>query len=265
MSLPPRLGRAARPIAALTLVLAAVVAVAMALTGSSGTPDGPRTVLTAAAASSSPVTGCQYRSRTSSVRSGPATRKRIALTFDDGPSSFTARILDVLEVQDVRATFFVEGRKVAGHEDLLKRMLDAGHVIGNHSFDHVSLAKADRAALRQIDDTQAAIRTATGFTPCLLRPPFGLGSRTLLRALSRRHLTSTLWSVNPRDFQTPGTATIKRRVLAGVKPGAIILTHDGGGDRSQTEAAIPSIIRTLKARGYRFVTVTDLLGLSLTR
>jgi peptidoglycan/xylan/chitin deacetylase (PgdA/CDA1 family) len=262
MSLP--LGRAARPLAAVALVLAAVI-VATALTGSAGTPDSPRTVLTAAAASSSPVTGCQYRSRTSSVSRGPAARRRIALTFDDGPSSFTARVLDVLEAQDIRATFFVEGRKVAGHEELLKRMLDAGHMIGNHSFDHVNLAKADRAARRQIDDTQTAIRTATGFTPCLLRPPFGLGSRKLLRAVSGRHLTSTLWSVNPRDFQTPGTATIKRRVLAGVTPGAIILTHDGGGDRSQTLAAIPSIIRTLKARGYRFVTVTDLLGLSLKR
>jgi peptidoglycan/xylan/chitin deacetylase (PgdA/CDA1 family) len=128
----------------------------------------------------------------------------------------------------------------------------------------VSLAKADPAALRQIDDTQAAIKGATGFTPCLLRPPFGLGSRKLLTALASRHLTSTLWSVNPQDFRAPGTATIKRRVLTGVKPGAIILTHDGGGDRSQTLAAIPSIIRTLKARGYRFVTVTDLLGLGLT-
>lgn len=263
MPLPPRLGRAVRPVAAVTLVPAAVIA-AIALTGSSGPPDGPRTVLTAAS-SSSPASGCRYRSRASSVRGGPAAGRRIALTFDDGPSSFTARILDVLEAQDIRATFFVEGRKVAGNEELLTRMLDRGHMVASHSFDHVNLAKADRAALRQIDDTQAAIRTATGFTPCLLRPPFGLGSRKLLRALAGRHLTSTLWSVNPRDFQTPGSATIKRRVLAGAKPGAIILTHDGGGDRSQTLAAIPSIVRTLKARGYRFVTVTDLLGLRLKR
>ena len=263
MSLPPRLGRAGGAVAVVALVVAAVI-VAAALTGSATPPDGPRTVLTAAA-SSPDATGCRYRSRMSSVRSGPSSRKRVALTFDDGPSPFTARILDVLAARDVRATFFVEGRRIAGREALLRRMLAAGHMIGNHSFSHVNLAKADAAARRQIDDTQAAIEGATGFTPCLLRPPFGLGSKKLLRTLSRRQLTSTLWSVNPRDFRTPGSATIKRRVLAGVKPGAIILAHDGGGDRSQTLAAIPSIIRTLKARGYRFVTVTDLLGLGLKR
>jgi peptidoglycan/xylan/chitin deacetylase (PgdA/CDA1 family) len=259
----PRLRRSGLAVAAITLVLGTVIAIT-ALAGSATTPDDPHAGATTAA-SSSPITGCRYRARTSSVRSGPSTGKRIALTFDDGPSSFTSRILDVLEAEHVRATFFVVGRNVAGREELLKRMLAGGHMIGNHSFTHVNLAKADPAALRQIDDTQAAIEGATGFTPCLLRPPFGLGSRKLLRALSSRHLTSTLWSVNPQDFRTPGTATIKRRVLAGVKPGAIILDHDGGGDRSQTVAAIPSIIRTLKARGYRFVTVTDLLGLGLKR
>jgi peptidoglycan/xylan/chitin deacetylase (PgdA/CDA1 family) len=258
----PRLRRSALAVAAITLALGAVIALT-ALAGSATTPDDHAT--TTLAESSSDVTGCGYRARTTSVRSGPSARKRVALTFDDGPSAFTARILDVLEAEHIPATFFVVGRNVAGREPLLKQMLGAGHMIGNHSFTHVNLSKADPAALKQIDDTQAAIERATGFEPCLLRPPFGLASRKLLRALSRRHLTSTLWSVNPQDFRTPGTAAIKRRVLAAVKPGAIILDHDGGGDRSQTVAAIPSIIRTLKARGYTFVTVTDLLGLRVKR
>jgi peptidoglycan/xylan/chitin deacetylase (PgdA/CDA1 family) len=262
MPTSPRLRRSGLAVAAITLALGTVIAIT-ALAGSATTPDDHETIT--AASSSSTATGCGYRSRMSSVRSGPPARKRVALTFDDGPSPFTSRILDVLEAAHVRATFFVVGRNVAGREALLTRMLAGGHMIGNHSFTHVNLAKADPAALREIDDTQAAIEAATGFTPCLLRPPFGLGSRKLLRALLSRHLTSTLWSVNPQDFRTPGTATIKRRVLAGVKPGAIILDHDGGGDRSQTVAAIPSIIRTLKARGYTFVTVTDLLGLSVKR
>lgn len=258
----PRLRRSALAAAALGLALAAVVAVT-ALTGPATMPAGPETTTSNTASSS--ATGCRYRSRATSVRRGPASRKRIALTFDDGPSPYTSRILDVLDARDVPATFFVVGRNVAGREALLTRMLAEGHMIGNHSFTHVSLAKADAAALRQIDDTQAAIASATGFTPCLLRPPFGLGSRALLRALDRRRLTSTLWSVNPRDYRNPGTAAIKRRVLAGVKPGAIVLDHDGGGDRRQTLAAIPAIIRTLKARGYTFVTVTDLLGLGVKR
>jgi len=254
--------RSALAVAAVALLLGAVIGIA-ALASSTTTPSEPRTVN---AASSSPsVTGCRYRSRATSVRHGPSGRKRIALTFDDGPSGFTSRMLDVLEAERVPATFFVVGRNVAGREALLERMLADGHMIGNHSFNHVNLAKADRAALKQIDDTQAAIESATGFTPCLIRPPFGLASRELLRALSARRLTSTLWSVNPQDFRTPGSATIRRRVLAGAKPGAIILDHDGGGDRRQTLAAIPSIIRTLKSRGYAFVTVPELLGLSVKR
>ena len=231
MSVPPRPGRAALGVAALALALAGAIG-AMALTGSATTTAGPGAVVNTSA-SPGPVTGCRYRSRTTSVRSGPDRSRRIALTFDDGPSAWTSRVLGVLDAENVPATFFVEGRKVAGRERLLTRMLDAGHMIGNHSFSHVNLSKADAAALRQIDDTQAAIEGATGFEPCLLRPPFGQGSRKLLRALARRHLTSTLWTVNPQDFRTPGTATIKRRVLAGVKPGAIILTHDGGGDRAR--------------------------------
>jgi peptidoglycan/xylan/chitin deacetylase (PgdA/CDA1 family) len=189
----------------------------------------------------------------------------VALTFDDGPSAYTARVLDVLQAARVPATFFVVGRNVAGREALLVRMLARGDMIGNHAFHHVDLSRADARALDEVDDTQAAIRAATGFTPCLLRPPFGLATKRLVARLGRRHLTSTLWSVNPQDFRNPGAATIRRRVLAGVRPGAIVLDHDGGGNRSQTLAALPAIIRTLKARGYAFVTVTDLLGLRVTR
>jgi peptidoglycan/xylan/chitin deacetylase (PgdA/CDA1 family) len=232
--------------------------------GSAAAPAGRTTVPRVADQQSAPATGCRYRPRTTSVRTGPASRRWIALTFDDGPSPYTARILDVLERAEVPATFFIQGENVAGHEDLLQRMLDGGHMIGNHSFTHVDLSQAGSAELTQIDDTQATIEAAAGFTPCLLRPPYGRTSKKLLSALARRHLTSTLWSVNPQDFLRPGTAKIKQRVLAGVKPGAIILAHDGGGDRSQTLAAIPSIIRTLKARGYTFVTVTDLLGLRVS-
>jgi peptidoglycan/xylan/chitin deacetylase (PgdA/CDA1 family) len=208
--------------------------------------------------------GCEYRSRRTNVRTGPAGRRRVALTFDDGPSPYTARILDVLDRENVPATFFVLGRNVAGREELLRRMLADGDMIGNHTYTHVDLSKASAAARAQIDRTQAAIEAATGFKPCLLRPPYGRTSTKLLGALARRKLTSTLWSVNPQDFLRPGTARIKQRVLAGVRPGSIVLTHDGGGDRSQTLAAIPAIIRTLKARGYELVTVTDLLGLRVS-
>lgn len=102
-------------------------------------------------------------------------------------------------------------------------------MIGNHSLTHVSLAPADRAARRRIDDAQAAIEAATRFTPCLLRPPFGLVSRRLARAASRRRLTSAPWSVDPEDYRRSGTAAIARRVLDGVMPGAITSTTTAAG------------------------------------
>ena len=129
----------------------------------------------------------------------------------------------MLERENVPATFFVLGRNVAGREELLRRMLADGDMIGNHTYTHVDLSKASGAARAQIDRTQAAIEAATGFKPCLLRPPYGRTSAKLLGALSRRKLTSTLWSVNPQDFLRPGTAKIKQRVLAGVRPGSIVL------------------------------------------
>jgi len=270
MSPHPLLRRRRMARAAAVLVVSGVLVAIAGATGVAATaaPASTRAggpLRLAAEQQPAPPRGCQYRSRTTSVRSGPAGRRRVALTFDDGPTSYTSRILDLLEGERVPATFFVVGRNVAGREDLLLRMLRNGDMIANHSYTHVDLSKASAAALRQIDDTQDAIEAATGFTPCLLRPPYGRTSRKLLGALARRHLTGTLWSVNPRDFLRPGTAAISQRVLDGVRHGSIILAHDGGGDRSQTVAALPSIIATLKARGYTFVTVTELLGLRVTR
>lgn len=208
-------------------------------------------------------TGCAHVPGTQ-IHHGPTTGRRIALTFDDGPAALTPRFLTLLEQERVPATFFIVGRRVAGREATLRRALADGDMLGNHSFDHVSLQKADADAVAQIEDTQAAIRDATGFTPCLMRPPYGLGSQALTRLANSEGLTPVLWSVNPKDFTRPGTAKIRARVLAGAKPGAIVLSHDGGGPRDQTLAAYRTIIRTLKARGYHFVTVTDLLGLTVT-
>lgn len=261
VSSPSRRG-AATVSGALLVVIGA--ACALLLASGTGASASGQVTSTGGAVPTPQYTGCAYRSRSSFVRRGSSRRPRVAMTFDDGPSQYTPKILDILEREHVPATFFVVGKNVAGREAVLQRMLADGNMIGNHSFTHVSLAKADAAAQAQIDDTQDAISAATGFTPCLLRPPYGRVTKRLLGALQDRRLTGTLWSVNPRDFTTPGTTTIVRRVLKGVKPGAIVLDHDGGGNRSQTVAALPRIIKALKARGYRFVTVTDLLGLRPT-
>jgi peptidoglycan/xylan/chitin deacetylase (PgdA/CDA1 family) len=219
----------------------------------------------AAAQSTRAPTGCAYRASSTQVRSGPTGGRRVALTFDDGPAVLTASVLKLIERERVPATFFVVGRNVAGREALLRRALAGGSMLGNHSFTHARLGAADGAALQELTDTQAAIRKATGFTPCLFRPPFGVSSRRLVAAAGQLALRSVLWSVYPQDAAKPGADAIRRRALDGVRPGSILLLHDGGGDRRQTLAALPGIIRTLKARGYRFVTVTGLLGLRLTR
>jgi peptidoglycan/xylan/chitin deacetylase (PgdA/CDA1 family) len=255
VSTPPR---PRRPLLVLALLLAVVAAGVVLL-------PGPGTPREAAAQGPATPTGCTFRASTTQVRHGPATGRRIALTFDDGPGPLTASFLKVLRQEHVPATFFVVGRNVAGRETVLQRALQDGHMLGNHSFTHVSLAAADDAARRQLTDTQAAITAATGFTPCLLRPPYGVSSKRLVALAGELSLRSVLWSVYPQDTKRPGVATIRRRVLDGVRPGSIILLHEAGGDRRQTLAALPGIIRALKARGYRFQTVTDLLGLPVTR
>jgi peptidoglycan-N-acetylglucosamine deacetylase len=182
----------------------------------------------------------------------------VALTFDDGPGAATPQIESILEREQVPATFFVIGDQVAGHQELLRRALADGDAIGDHTWDHANMSGGGRSD--EIARTQAAIRAATGYTPCLVRPPYGATSSALVSELHGDGLESVLWNVDPTDWATPGTAAIESRVLSQVRPGSIVLLHDGGGNRSQTVAALPAIIHALAARGYRFATVPQLLG-----
>lgn len=251
-----------RPALAAALLLALLAGVLVLAAGGS-TRAAAQTAPGADADYTPPFTGCAFRS-SKAVRRGPVTGKRIALTFDDGPSPYTPKILDILGRERVKATFFVQGNQIAGREKDLQRMLDEGHMIGNHSFTHLDLALAGADIDGELDQTQDAIAAATGFTPCLMRPPFGRTSPRLSSALAGRSLTPIIWNVNPVDYQRPGTAKIKQRMLKQANPGGIIVDHDGGGNRSQTVAAMGPVIKALKARGYKFVTVTSLLGLGTT-
>ncbi len=236
----------------LTLVLAGL----LVLTAGRADPAGAQDDVGA-------VTGCRHTA-SAQVRRGPASGRRVALTFDDGPGPLTTQFLRILERERVPATFFVVGRNIAGREATLRRILAGGSTLGNHSLTHASLAAGDEAAAAELRATQAVIREVTGFTPCLMRPPYGLSSRRLVAAADAQSLTSVLWSVYPQDTRDSGSRRIRERVLSRVRPGSIVLAHDGG-PRRQTLAALPGIIRALKARGYRFVTVTDLLGRTVTR
>jgi len=188
-------------------------------------------------------------------------RRRVALTFDDGPSPFTARILRELERRKARATFFQLGREVVRRPWATRQLVRSGHAIGNHSFNHPSLAPADRRAGHELAATQAALRHAVGHAGCLMRPPGGdIGDR-LKRLLRRRGELAIMWDVDPQDWRRPGTKAIVRNVLRDVRPGSIVLLHDGGGDRTQTLQAVPWIIKGLRRRGFHLVTVPTLLGL----
>ena len=192
------------------------------------------------------------------VREGsPAARaaNEVALTFDDGPSAAqTPAILEALDRLGAHATFFEEGRHVRGHEATMRQILALGDEIGNHSFHHpVDPGEGELAS------TQAAIRAATGFTPCLFRPPYGELNRTEEAAARANGLEMVFWTLDSEDDTHPGVGPIRARVVRRTKAGSIVLLHDGGR-HPQTVEAIAGIVEGLQRRGFRLVTVTELLG-----
>jgi peptidoglycan/xylan/chitin deacetylase (PgdA/CDA1 family) len=189
--------------------------------------------------------------------SGSTHRRAVALAFADGPGPYTPAVLDILERRHVPGTFFVIGQLVYGQEGLLRRALAQGSVLGNHTFTHVNVSGGGYS---QIRSTQAAILYATGYTPCVFRPPHGRVSPLLISQARSLGLNTVGVGVDPQDWSEPGSGAIYERVVLGARPGAIILLHDGG-PREQTVAALPRIITTLRSRGYRFLTVPQLLGL----
>lgn len=237
--------------AAILAVLTMGLALALAAAAWGGTDGG-----TVVGAGEEPF-GCTSSPGTI-AREGPAAAKaanEVALTFDDGPSGTqTPAILETLDRLGARATFFEEGRHVRGHEALMRQILALGDEIGNHSFHHpVDPGEAELAS------TQAAIRDATGFTPCLFRPPYGELNRTEKEAAVANGLELVFWTLDSEDDAHPGVGPIRARVVRRTKPGQIVLLHDGGR-HPQTVEAIAGIVEGLQRRGFRLVTVTELLG-----
>jgi peptidoglycan-N-acetylglucosamine deacetylase len=186
---------------------------------------------------------------------GPRGRKAVALTFDDGPSAYTPGFLRVLRDKHVPGTFFEIGQEMAGREATMREILAEGDEIGNHTMHHGFYpGYADLAA------TSARIEAITHFKPCLFRPPGGGIDAAVIDAAGQAGMRTITWDVDPADWTNPGSGAVYSRVVGAAQPGSIILMHDGGGDRGGTLAALPSIIDTLRARGYDFETVTQLLG-----
>ena len=182
---------------------------------------------------------------------GPAAGKVIYLTFDDGPHpDNTPQILDVLAEYNAKATFFVVGSRAQGQGELLKKIYEAGNAIGNHSWSHRKLGGLDWESFENEVGATAGVLGSYG-SHCL-RPPYGDVGKQLYANAKEAGYTVVFWSVDPMDWLNQNPETIANRVLSRVRPGAIVLLHDGGGDRSGTVAALGTILATLTAEGYSF-------------
>ena len=186
---------------------------------------------------------------------GPRDRRVVALSFDDGPSEYTPQFLDVLRSKHVEATFFEIGQEMPGREETMRRILREGSEIGNHTMHHMAFP-----GYAEIAGAGSLIESATHFRPCLFRPPDGAVDSAVIDTAAALGMRTVTWDVDPSDWSNPGSGVVYGRVVEAVQPGSIVVMHDGGGDRGGTLAALPSIIDTLRGRGYRFATVSELLG-----
>jgi peptidoglycan/xylan/chitin deacetylase (PgdA/CDA1 family) len=183
------------------------------------------------------------------------------MTFDDGPSAAnTPRLLDLAAKDHIKLTFFLIGENAARYPKLVQRELAEGHEVGNHSYTHPDLAKmSDDAVRSEIQKTQDAIIAASGYKPVLMRPPYGALTPRQRQWVARDFgFKIILWEVDPLDWKNPGPSVVASRIIAATRPGYIILSHD---IHSQTVDAMPEVFDTLLAKGYKFVTVSELLAM----
>lgn len=192
---------------------------------------------------------------------GSKKHQEIALTFDDGPSIYTPRILKILRHEDVPATFFQVGSQVAGNEKLVKQQAREGFVLADHTEAHANLVSLGEAGQRDQIGTPVEWYRKFGLPkPRLFRPPYGAMNDTTVKVLRRKKMLAVLWSVDTEDWRRPGARNIVDTAIKNADNGSIILMHDGGGDREQTIAALPKIIHGLRKRGYKLVTVPRLMA-----
>lgn len=189
----------------------------------------------------------------------------IAMTFDDGPSAtLTPKLLDLLAAHHIKATFFVIGENVAEHPEIVARAAREGHEIGNHSWSHPNLAKISEEAVRsQLRRTDDAIKSAAGMRPTLLRPPYGsITAREKHWIHDEFGYQVILWDVDPNDWKRPGPAVVRTRILNETRPGSIVLSHD---IHPGTIEAMPSTFDALEAKGFKFVTVSELIRMAVAQ
>ncbi|MFD4910506.1 polysaccharide deacetylase family protein [Kitasatospora purpeofusca] len=213
----------------------------------------------AAASPSAPPAGAAPARALTEAESRPvyeldADRRVVALTIDDGPDPrHTPTVLALLEQHGIRATFFLIGENAVEHPDLVREIAARGHHIANHTWTHPDLRHLSEAKVREeLERTSELLHRTTGKAPTWFRAPGGDWSPASLKVSAELGMRPMAWSVDPRDWARPGTVVITDRILKDVRPGAIVLNHDGGGDRSQTVAALKAYLPVLIDSGYHF-------------
>jgi peptidoglycan-N-acetylglucosamine deacetylase len=231
------------------------------------------TVLTATAATAAAAAMASYQSMSHTgqwygrtfigLASGT---KQLALTYDDGPNDpHTLRLLEVLATHNVHATFFMIGDFVRQRPNIAREVVNAGHVVGNHTFTHPLLTFKSAAEIRkELTDCHSALQDAIGGHSNLFRPPFGGRRPAVLRIARDLGLTPVMWNVTGYDWTAPPAAEIERKVSRQIRGGDVILLHDGGhrqmsADRSETVLATDNLIARYKSQGKEFVTISDML------
>ncbi|MDD4320971.1 MAG: polysaccharide deacetylase family protein [Acidaminococcaceae bacterium] len=196
---------------------------------------------------------------------GVTQKKVVALTFDDGPyPPYTERILAILKEKKVPATFFLVGENAREHPELVREEMAQGNLLGTHTYDHKDLLRLSGPAVRkELSKGVKIVEDITGKRPTFVRPPHGFKDFSVMKQIEKLHLQAVNWSVLPKDWTRPGVDVIVQRVVEGVKPGSIVLLHDGDSpaktaSRQQTVEALPIIIDKLREKGYTFVTVDKL-------
>jgi peptidoglycan-N-acetylglucosamine deacetylase len=196
-----------------------------------------------------------------SICSVKTTDNRIALSFDDGPAGSTNYVLDILKENEVEAAFFCIGKKIPGNEDLIKRMVREGHIIGNHSFSHNTFFDfySSGKMLNDIIQMNQQVKDITGLTPRFFRPPYGVTNPNLKKAVMLGGFISIGWSIRSYDTVINNRQRLLNKILSSIKPGAILLLHDTS---ETTVAILPELLKDIKHKGFQIVRLDKMVNLS---
>jgi peptidoglycan/xylan/chitin deacetylase (PgdA/CDA1 family) len=204
-----------------------------------------------------------HTTATASARLKVVGKEVIALTFDDGPwPTSTAKIVRALWRGDAQATFFMLGSQIHSRRKLARSVVANGNIIGVHSWSHAVMVRRSSAVNRRdLARCIRAVRSATGVTPRWFRPPYGSTNKALRKAAKSKGLRQVIWTVDTLDWKYRSKSSVVSRAMSGARNGSVVLMHDGGGPRGATASAVPVIIRRLRAKGYDFVTLDELVAL----